>query len=226
VPGRERWCGVPFVAMRARRAEAEDGRRWVVRPQWTRRESLWSRRRRRPAGEGAWTTFRKRLRRTGGRAMETGDALDAGCVVGELAELPAVGVVFLAVALVVIAVALVAFGVVVLVPLLLAVLDLLLLGIVAALGLVGRLVLRRPWTIEARSDDGTVLTWNVVGWRASRERRDEVAALLASGVVPPDATLTLPPTSAPGPAGAPTPGGATAGSPGHPSPPAPSADPG
>jgi hypothetical protein len=67
-------------------------------------------------------------------------------------------------------------------PLVLAVVDLLL---VTGVGLVGRVAFRRPWTIEARAADGTTQTWQVVGWRASRERRDEIADLLAAGVSSP-----------------------------------------
>jgi hypothetical protein len=135
------------------------------------------------------------MRRTGRRAGDTLDVLSNGCLF-DLDDIPVIGMVLLAVALAVIAVGLVVFGVFVVVPFLLALIDLLVIGIVALVGLLGRLVLRRPWTIEARADDGTVLTWNVVGWRPGRERRDEIAALLASGVVPPDATVVATPTPA------------------------------
>ncbi len=50
----------------------------------------------------------------------------------------------------------------------------------AALGLAGRLLLGRPWTLEARSDDGRLVTRQAGGWRDSQEAlatlRDDAAA--------------------------------------------------
>jgi hypothetical protein len=75
--------------------------------------------------------------------------------------------------------------VIMIVPLVLAIVDLAVLLVLAALGIVGRLLFRRPWTIEAVGSDDTRLTWHAVGWRASAARRDEIATALAAGVVPP-----------------------------------------
>jgi hypothetical protein len=58
----------------------------------------------------------------------------------------------------------------------------------AALGLAGRVLLGRPWTLAARSDDGRLVTREARGWRNSREAlatlRDDAAAgrLLQSDV--------------------------------------------
>lgn len=74
------------------------------------------------------------------------------------------------------------------IPLLLTLVDLVIVLLLALLGFVAKIVFRRPWTLEARSDDGTVYRWKVVGWRASGQRRDEIAQMLAAGITPPDAT--------------------------------------
>jgi hypothetical protein len=88
-----------------------------------------------------------------------------------------------AVGLVLVVGALVLF--VVVVPLLAALVDLVVLLLVALVGLGARIVFRRPWIVEARADDGTVHRWRVVGWRAGGEGRDEIAQMLTAGVVPP-----------------------------------------
>lgn len=108
------------------------------------------------------------------RAGDVADA-DAGCldVIGE-------GVVA---AIAILLVVLLAIFVVV--PLLVAVVDVAIVVLLALLSLVGRVLLRRPWTVEARSPDGPRLLWRVVGWRASGEQVANVAQLLASGAVPP-----------------------------------------
>jgi hypothetical protein len=73
--------------------------------------------------------------------------------------------------------------------------ELVLILAVAALGLAGRVLLGRPWTLEARSHDGRLVTRQAGGWRNSREAlatlRDDAAAgrLLES-----DAQRALPST--------------------------------
>jgi hypothetical protein len=47
-------------------------------------------------------------------------------------------------------------------------------------GLFGRVVLRRPWIVQARSGDA-VLEWPVVGWRSSGRKIADVAGQLRSG---------------------------------------------
>jgi hypothetical protein len=61
----------------------------------------------------------------------------------------------------------------VLVPLLLFGAELIILGVVLAAGVAGRVLLRRPWLIEARIVGGAgglqrELQWQVAGWGASR----------------------------------------------------------
>ncbi|MGH9189935.1 MAG: hypothetical protein ACRD0Q_07890 [Acidimicrobiales bacterium] len=70
-------------------------------------------------------------------------------------------------------------------PLLLVVVDIGLVVFLAIVGLVARLVLRRPWTVEAIADDGSRLVWRVVGWRASGDQVAGVSAALAAGQRPP-----------------------------------------
>jgi hypothetical protein len=57
-----------------------------------------------------------------------------------------------------------------------------LLIVIAALvaGVFARVVLRRPWMVEARTD-GERHAWPVVGWRASGARIDELEERLRSG---------------------------------------------
>jgi hypothetical protein len=94
------------------------------------------------------------------------------------------------IAVVVIAVILLAIFFVI--PLLLTLVDLVVVLLLTLLGFVAKIVFRRPWTVEARSDDGTVYRWKVVGWRASGQRRDEIAQMLSAGITPPDATVVTP----------------------------------
>ena len=139
------------------------GRRWVVRRRWMPRlgaDTLWGR-------------FRRRLRRTFDRVADGAD-LDPGC-----GELLGEGI---AVALVVIAVALLLFFVVI--PVLVAIVDVLILLLLAGAGALSRILFRRPWTVEATADDGSVLRWRIVGWRASGERCAQVARRLEAGLDP------------------------------------------
>ena len=78
----------------------------------------------------------------------------------------------LGIALVVAFVLLLVFGL----PLLVAVLGL----VVALGGLVARVLLGRPWLVEARNERGE-LAWRVRGVRRSRRAVEEVAAALARG---------------------------------------------
>lgn len=104
---------------------------------------------------------------------------------GLLEILAFVGLVFIAV----VGVVLVAFLAILLVlPLLIVVIELVILMALVAAGVVGSIVFRRPWTIEAIEDHpdgraaGAWRTWKVAGWRASGARLDEVAQQLANGV--------------------------------------------
>lgn len=74
---------------------------------------------------------------------------------------------------------------VLLVPILFFGIELIILGSVLATGLVGRLILRQPWVIEARTTGGggaeRQLEWQVHGWRRSRRLIDSVVADLSAG---------------------------------------------
>lgn len=120
-----------------------------------------------------WGRFHRRYRQTVRRTSDVADA-DPGCldVLGE------------GVAVAVVVIVVVAAAIFVGIPLLVAVVDLVIVVLLALLGLVARVVLRRPWTVEARAEDGTALDWRVAGWRASGERITEVEQLLAAGVEP------------------------------------------
>lgn len=142
---------------------APDGRKWIVRRRWMPRLGH----------ESLWTRFSRRLRQTLRRA-EDGADLDPGCA-AEIGEgiVAAVAVILFALAL---------FYVVI--PLLVAIFDLLILLVLALLGALARVLFRRPWTVEARADDGTTLTWRVIGWRATHERCVQAAQRLQAGIEP------------------------------------------
>ena len=50
-------------------------------------------------------------------------------------------------------------------------------------GLFGRVVLRKPWTVFAKSGD-TLVEREAVGWRGSKRELDDLASALASGQQP------------------------------------------
>lgn len=142
---------------------APDGRRWVVRRRWLPRLGT----------ETVWGRFHRRFRQMARRAGDAADA-DPGCIadIGEgvaAAIAVTVGLLLL---------------IFVLLPLLIAIVDLLVILLLALLGIAGRVLLRRPWTVEASSDNGTSLRWKVVGWRASAAKIDEVSTHLAAGIRP------------------------------------------
>jgi hypothetical protein len=93
------------------------------------------------------------------------------------------GVTLLLIAVVVILVLTVAL------PVVIFAVELVILAVLAAAGLVGRVILRRPWTIIARSDRGEVRQWRVKGWGDARAAVDDVARALGAGIEP-----SIPPT--------------------------------
>ena len=141
-----------------------DGRTWVVRRRWVPRLGA----------ETVWGRFHRRFRQTVKRTSDVADA-DPGC-------LDLLGEGLVAAIAVVLAVIVLIF---VLIPLLVAVVDVVIVLLLALLGVAGRILLRRPWTVEARADDGAVLVWRVVGWRASGEQVDRAAEHITAGAVPP-----------------------------------------
>jgi hypothetical protein len=65
--------------------------------------------------------------------------------------------------------------------------ELIIVGAVLAVGVLGRVALRRPWVkvIEARSCDPVaaerLLEWRVAGWRKSTKLIEQVASDLSAG---------------------------------------------
>jgi hypothetical protein len=142
------------------------GDEWTVRRLWAPRfrgETLTGR---------AW----RRIRATGRR---TGDGLDVASNPGCGADL------FDELAIVIGVVVVVLFVAFVAVPLLVALLDLLVLILLTGLGLVARVVFRRPWVVEALGPGDLRLTWRIVGWGTSGEAVDYIADALAHGAPPP-----------------------------------------
>ena len=122
-----------------------------------------------------WARFTDRMRRVRRRTTDLGDVPDPGCG-GDVGE----GIVVFLVLIVV-----VVFLVLVGIPFLIALGELLLLLVLVVAGLVGKLVFRRPWTIDAAGPEGAHHEWDVVGWRPSRAARAFVAErLAATGQVP------------------------------------------
>lgn len=149
-----------------------DGREWTVRRHWAPRighETLWGRIVKR------FRSPKRRLRDAAGRV----DAAD-GALMG-MQDLVALIVILVGAALFVL------IGL----PLLLAVFDVILLVLLAVLGVLGRVLLRRPWTVEAcPQGDGGGREWRVVGWRDSARLVDSLARRLQSGEPLPPAGWT------------------------------------
>ncbi|MDY7103260.1 MAG: hypothetical protein S0880_18920 [Actinomycetota bacterium] len=141
---------------------APDGRTWRVTRRWVTRRCL----------ETWWGRLRRRFRRATDYADGAAEADRYGCLslLGD-----AIGLVVIA-----------GLAVLLVVPLLLAVVDILVLAALAVAGAATRILLRRPWTVEATADDGTRVRWRIVGWRASRDHCDDVARTIGLGEVPPD----------------------------------------
>lgn len=85
------------------------------------------------------------------------------------------------------------------VPLIIFLVDtLLIIPFVVAIGIVGRVMFRRPWTIEAVSLSGT-RSWNVVRWGASSRAAGRMATLIAGvGDLPTDSPGDMATPRAPG----------------------------
>jgi hypothetical protein len=124
-----------------------------------------------------WARFWERTRRVRRRTKETGGDLAEGCDI-DLGE----GIVVFLVAVV-----LILFMIFIGIPFLIALGELLVLVLLAVAGIVGRVLFRRPWTIDAVGPDGTYQRWGVVGWRASGAAQRFVAqTLVATGELPTD----------------------------------------
>ena len=147
----------------ARSALAPDGRMWSVGRQWLPEPVRLRPRREEQEGGG------------GGEGWSWGDLADIGDVT--LAGIAA--------ALATIVAAIVLFAVVV--PLVTFVIELILFAALAAATVAGRVVLRRPWRVVARTKGPprTRLCWQVSGWSASGAVVDQLVAALEAGEVRP-----------------------------------------
>lgn len=97
------------------------------------------------------------------------------------ADLPVVGVVFLAIGLLLFGIA----TVVLVVPAVVFVAELLLIAAFVGLGLLGRVLLGRPWTVEAREQGADhVYEWKLRGWRASGELLESIVQQLQATGLP------------------------------------------
>ena len=144
---------------------------WHVRRRWAPRHL---------GSHTIWGRFRHRSRRVRRRTTEWGDVPDPGCA-PDLAE----GIVVF-----VVAIALIAFLIFIGVPFLIALGELVLVLVLAVAGVIGRVLFRRPWTVDAVGPDGEHHAWSVVGWGASGEARHFVAdRIVATGTVPTDEEL-------------------------------------
>lgn len=145
------------------RVFAKDDSEWVVGRHWAPRIG----------NETVWGRFTRRFRSASRRAGDVSGADPAGCV-QTLFEGLAVGV---AVTLAVV------FLVLVGLPFLLALVDLVVVLLLAVLGVLGRVFLRRPWTVEARPalGRGPGREWRVAGWRDSGRFINDVAVRLSAG---------------------------------------------
>ena len=116
-----------------------------------------------------------------------GDIAEAVLPIPDLGGLDDLG----AVALVLLAVVAVA---IVVIPLLLFGVELILLGLLIAAGIVGRTLLGRPRIVQATPlcPEVEELSWRVVGWRRSNRVIEEVAASLSAGLDPSPAEVAEP----------------------------------
>jgi hypothetical protein len=157
---------------------APDGVSWRVRVVWEPRWRALARR------YGGWR--RRRGGRRGGDGFDVPDTTGFGGGGGghrggggfDLGDDLVVGLA--------IVVGLIVFGLLfwwLLLPLLLLVVDMVVVVVLVVAGVVGRVLLRRPWTIRAVAGPGTgPVTIRVVGWRAARRARDELADRLRAGL--------------------------------------------
>jgi len=71
-----------------------------------------------------------------------------------------------------------------LLPLLLLVLDAVVVAVLVIAGVVGRVLFRRPWRVQAVGPGAEPVVADVVGWRAALRARDEMAEKLRAGYPP------------------------------------------
>lgn len=138
---------------------------WRVRRRWAPRHLR---------AETIGSRFGRRFRRARERTADAAD-IDPGCApdIGE-------GIVVAIVAIVALV-----FLIFVGIPFLIALGELLFLLVLTVAGVVGRVLFRRPWTVDAVNDAGEHHTWEVVGWRRSGEAQRYIAIHLGATGAPP-----------------------------------------
>lgn len=147
----------------ARRVTGPDGRTWIVRRHWLARLPVWIGPRPKPA-QGSKTS----------PASKGWNGLDfLGDLVWFSADVPAA-------VLIGIALILLAF---LAVPIVIFLLDAVLIGLIALVVLLARVLFRRPWLViaETAGPPPIVHRWSEPGWRASAERIERVAVGLEAG---------------------------------------------
>jgi hypothetical protein len=150
----------------AKEVVAPDGRAWTVRRRWDPRD---------PDRKRPFEEVRRQLS-TRRQEFTAGDLFEGGAHgVGGLAEGGGIGFLLL---LLIFAVALAWF---VVVPLFFLAVEVVVVVTLLVAGVAGRVLLRRPWIVEA-TDDWTIHRWEVVGWRASGDHARLVAEQLAAGM--------------------------------------------
>lgn len=145
-----------------REVVAPEGRRWIVQ----RRLVPWRVR---------WRGWKRRSSRDDGSWRD---------MVGELFDFLSWGDdVFAAIGFAIALVVGVALLVLFVVPVAVLLVEVLLVVVLVAAGGVARTLLGRPWIVEARTRGTSehVETWEVRGWRRSREAVDEIADALEAG---------------------------------------------
>lgn len=152
---------------------AADGDQWKVSRRWTSRRGRLDR----------WWRFRKPGK--DGEGFGVSDLLDpldflGGALDGGLAGIAAVVVISV---VVIVLAALLAF---IILPILGVALEIAILFMLISSGVLGRIVLRRPWIIDVQNLDHPELsrTYEIIGWLRSRRAIEEIKSLLASGGLP------------------------------------------
>jgi hypothetical protein len=151
------------VVARARTVTGPDGRVWKVGRQWV--------------------SDRVRLRRDRERDVPEGG--EDGWSLGDLFSFDDITPSAVAAGLAIALVGVLLF--VVVWPLVALVLELVILLVIFVASVAARVVLRRPWQVVAKTNGPPpdVLSWQVVGWRASRRAISEIGRSLEAGEVNP-----------------------------------------
>jgi hypothetical protein len=114
----------------------------------------------------------------GARSLDLMDGAELASVGGDL---PIVGVVLMGIGLLLFAIALLIF----IVPALILIAELLLIAALVGIGLAGRVLFGRLWTVEAHQEgDDHAYEWKVAGWRASGELVRSIADQLRGTGLP------------------------------------------